>query len=58
LKKKLEDLHRKVKDLETSDAASVENLAEADIAADINDAILSTLTTMKPVTKQNTFYNK
>ena len=38
LTKKLEDLHTKLKALETLDAAIVENFAEADIAADINDA--------------------
>ncbi len=38
LTKKLEDLHTKLKALETSDAAILENLAEAHIAADINAA--------------------
>jgi hypothetical protein len=38
LTKKLEDLHTKLKALETLDTAILENLAEAYIAADINDA--------------------
>lgn len=42
LMKKLEDLHTKLKAFETLDAAIVENLAEADIAADINDAHTAT----------------
>ena len=37
MKKKLEDLHQKLKILEKLDAEIVENFDEADIAADIKD---------------------